>query len=301
MRLAHAFRRASGPSLQDCHFLADRWDGKGWVEDHAESWVGQLVEGQVFLLLGQVGWLTGLWRSPSGTVYVAEGSHRRGGVHINASTSPQRPDWKFHELPCLAMGIWGLSDQFVLAWGPRRDKEAEAFFQWDGRQWQEWASPGEVIAVHGLAPDFVYAVGREGLIAHWNGAQWRNVPSFTQAALTDVHVVSQDEIYACGDAGILEGSVYGWSELLESPGHVSSVVKHGGQVWLAGEGGGLLTLQGRKLEEAEPSLKATALEARGALLVTTPNALADSEDGKEFRRLPLEAFSSRLLGVPRKW
>ncbi|MDY7231160.1 hypothetical protein [Hyalangium rubrum] len=301
MKLAHEFRQASGPSAWDCHFLADRWEGPGWVEDHAESWVGQVVNGQVFTLLGQVGWLTGLWRSPSGSVYVAEGSHLRGGMHINRAEDPLHPDWKFHALPFLAMGVWGLDDQFVLAWGPKVGQRESALFCWDGKRWQEWDSPGEIIAMHGLARDFIYAVGRNGLIAWWNGGKWNTVPSFTQAVLTGIHAVSEDEVYACGDNGVMEGSVYGWSEVVESPGMVTDVAKYAGTVWLAGEEDGLLRLQGPTLEEADASLRASAFDVRERLLVTSPECLADSQDGKKFRRLPLEGFISRLSDRPPLW
>ncbi|WP_224363121.1 hypothetical protein [Hyalangium versicolor] len=301
MKLAHEFRQASGPSAWDCHFLADRWDGKGWVEDHAESWVGQVVGGRIFPLLGQVGWLTGLWRSPSGTVYVAEGSYLRGGVHINRARDPLHPSWEFHALPCLAMGIWGLSDNLVLAWGPRIDQQKPSLFRWDGAKWHEWSSPGSIIAMHGVSPELIYAVGREGLIARWDGSAWHRVPSFTEAVLTGIHVVSQDEMYACGDNGVMEGSLYGWSEVVDSPGMVVDVVRYQRQIWLAGEDDGLLTLEGPALKEAVPALHATALDARERLVVTTPELLADTVDGKDFRSIPLEAFISGISHRSPSW
>ncbi|MFY1829210.1 hypothetical protein ACN47A_25050 [Myxococcus fulvus] len=301
MKLAHAFRRASGDSARDCHFLADRWDGKDWMEDHAESWVGQVVDGRVFTLLGQVGWLTSLWRSPSGTVYVAEGSFRRGGVHINRSEDPSRPAWEFHELPCVVSGIWGLDDRFVLAWGPHSQQRKESFYRWDGRQWHELPCPGEVFAVHGLAPDLVYAVGGEGLIARWDGARWHPVPSFTEAVMTAVHVVSKDEMYACSDAGVHEGSVYGWSEVAESPGMLMSVAKYREQVWVAGGTYGLFTLRGNELEEVEAPVKPLSLDTRKRLVMATSEGLVDTEDAKEFRTVPLADFIACVQDIPRKW
>jgi hypothetical protein len=291
----------SGGTVQDCHFLADRWDGKSWMEDHAESWVGQVVDGQLFTLLGQVGWLTSLWRSPSGRVYVSEGSYRRGGVHINRSDDPLHPAWEFHPLPCVVSGVFGLDDDFVLVWGPLVQKRAEAFFRWDGKRWHELPCPGEVFAVHGLSPELIYAVGTDGLIARWDGARWHTVPSFTEAAMTAVHVVSEDEMYACSDAGALEGSIYGWSEVAESPCMLMNVAKYRGQVWLAGGIDGLLTLKGNQIEPVDPSLKAARLDTRQRLVVAAPECLADSEEGKEFRRIPLDQFIARLEGVPKKW
>ncbi|AGC48159.1 hypothetical protein MYSTI_06886 [Myxococcus stipitatus DSM 14675] len=301
MKFAHVFRKASGDSAWDCHFLADRWDGKPWMEDHAESWVGQVVDGRVFTLLGQVGWLTSLWRSPSGAVYVSEGSARRGGVHINRAEDPLRPAWEFHALPCVVAGIWGLDDRFVLAWGPHSRKREEAFFRWDGQQWLELPSPGDVVAVHGLAQDLVYAVGGEGLISRWDGTQWHQAPSFTEAVMTAVHVVSEDEMYACSDAGVMEGSLYGWSEVAESPGMLMSIVKHQKQVWVAGGTYGLFNLHGNQLDEAEPRMKTMSLDARQRLVLATDTALADTEDGKQFRSIPIAEFIARTQDVPKLW
>jgi len=63
--------------------------------------------------------------------------------------------------------------------------------------------------MRGLAPDFVYAVGNDGLIARWDGKKWTNVPSPTRSVLSAVCVVSPEEMYAVG-AGrrFLDGQKY---------------------------------------------------------------------------------------------
>ncbi|AGC44069.1 hypothetical protein MYSTI_02753 [Myxococcus stipitatus DSM 14675] len=301
MSLAHAFRRVSGPSLDDCHILADRWDGKPWVEDHAESWVVQVSDGRMHALKSQVGWLTGLWRSPSGRVYVSEGGSERGGIHVSPGKDPRAPQWEFQELPLVAMGVWGVDDRFVLTWGPREDKDEEGMFRWDGRSWELIPSPGEVIQVHGVSPEFVYAVGRKGLISRWDGSRWHTVPSFTRAMLTGIHVESQDELYACGGNGMMEGSVYGWSEVVESPGMVVNVTKFRDEVLVAGAASGLLRLKGNTLEPVERSLAAMAMDSRGRLVVASPEELADSTNGRDFRRKPLSEFVALTEGVPTMW
>ncbi len=70
-----------------------------------------------------------------------------------------------------------------------------------------------LFAVWGTAADDVYAVGRPGVILHWNGSQW----SFTQSSvetLTDVWGTGASEIYAVGHGGaILRGSGNNWSTM----------------------------------------------------------------------------------------
>ncbi|WP_426748094.1 hypothetical protein VZQ01_14270 [Myxococcus faecalis] len=301
MPLGHAFRKVCGPSIEDCHFLADRWDGKGWVEDEAESWVVQVSAGRMYALKSQVGWLTGLWCSPSGRVYVSQGGGARGGVHVSLGQDPTAPQWEFHPLPLLAMGVWGVDDHFVLTWGPRVDKREDGMFRWDGTAWQSIPCPGEVISVHGLSSTLVYAVGRKGLISRWDGSQWHTVPSYTRAPLTGIHVASQDEMYACGGNGVMEGSIYGWSEVVESPGMVVDVTKYHDDILVAGEGSGLLRLKGNRLELVEPSLPVTSMDSRERLVVATPEELADSLDGKAFRRKPLSEFMDLTSDIPTMW
>ncbi|AKF84847.1 hypothetical protein MFUL124B02_05395 [Myxococcus fulvus 124B02] len=291
-----------GSSIEDCHLLADRWDGKGWVEDHAESWVVQVSAGRMFALKSQVGWLTGLWCSPTGRVYVSQGSGSLGGgIHVSPGDDLSAPQWEFHELPLLAVGVWGLDDRFVLTWGPRVDKQEDGMFRWDGRAWHPIPCPGRVISVHGLAPDLVYAVGRKGLIARWDGSRWHQVPSYTQASLTGIHVAGQDEMYACGGNGVMEGSIYGWSEVVESPGQVLEVTKYKGDTLVAGANSGLLRLKGNRLEPMEPSLPVTSMDSRDRFVVATPEVLADSLDGKTFRRKPLSEFVDLTRDIPTMW
>jgi hypothetical protein len=300
MKLAHAFRWVSGPSLDGCHFLADRWDGKGWMEDHAESWIGEVVEGRPRVIKGQVGWLTGLWRSPSGRVFASEGGSLRTGVHVLEPGAPGS-ELKLFPLPCLCAGVWGLSDRLVFTWGHRADRRAEGMFRWDGSQWREMPSPGRVVAMHGVHPELIYAVGAEGLIARWDGGSWHNVPSFLEWTLNAVHVVGPDEMYASGGGGMLEGTQYGWSLAVSHEGMLTDVAKHRDVVYLAGENDGLLKRVGDRLEEVDPTLKGNSLDVRGRLVVGTATTLADSDDGKQFRKVSIEAFAQLVAGVRRMW
>jgi hypothetical protein len=44
----------------------------------------------------------------------------------------------------------------------------------------------------------IYGVGNRGTIVHYNGSQWKTIPSGTDLALTDIYSINEDEIYICG-------------------------------------------------------------------------------------------------------
>ena len=299
--LAYTFRVASGPSLDDCHFLADRYLGPSWSEDMAESWVGQLVDGEMHLLKGQVGWLTDLWRSNSGHVYVAEGSSLRGGVHI-AGPDPRAPQWKFHELPITCVGVWGLDDRSVFAWGDPDGDGSNGVFRWDGKGWRGLPAPGQVMAMHGAGPDHIYAVGYQGLLAKLDGSTWRRIPTHVQWDINSVHIVGPDEMYACGDGGLLEGTVHGWSVINSHDGYLRDVKKFKDAVWVADKDEGLFHLSGQKLKSVLPDLELPmSLDTRDRLLIACEQSLAETRDGKRVKTLPIAKFVAQVRQHPEQW
>ena len=63
----------------------------------------------------------------------------------------------------------------------------------------------------------LYAVGVEGAIYHFDGKKWRDTHSPTNRSLSSVRCVSNDDVYVCGDAGLLlHGNARrGWRVLAE--------------------------------------------------------------------------------------
>lgn len=63
----------------------------------------------------------------------------------------------------------------------------------------------------------LYAVGVEGIIYHFDGKRWRDLKSPTNQSLSNVRCVSEDEVYICGNSGILmKGSARrGWRFLAQ--------------------------------------------------------------------------------------
>jgi hypothetical protein len=74
-----------------------------------------------------------------------------------------------------------------------------------------------LLSVHGLSESDIYSVGFNGVIFHYNGKVWNQLPSPTNAGLQRVLCVDKDEVYICGNAnGLYRGTGSKWTELTES-------------------------------------------------------------------------------------
>jgi hypothetical protein len=232
-------------------------------------------------------WFTAIWRSPAGVAWVADAE---GEVHVNASldAADSNRTWTVHAFDFPVMGVWGIDDTCVFAWGstPRTGVHVQ---RWDGKRWLELPAPDiDVLAMHGTAPDLVYAVGARGGISHWTGRSWRRVASPVSENLVSIFVASGDEQYATGHRGsLLEGSASGWGKVAGGPiadWPLHAVAKWKGELWVAGGPAGLLRRVGAtsRLEAVKPNLRATALDARGELVVTCDDMIAGTADGQGF-------------------
>jgi hypothetical protein len=299
MKLAHIAGHASGPSLQACHFLLMRFDEKyGFKPDAGESWIYQKVDSEAYALRGQLGWYTGLWRSPSGRAYV---SVSNGEILINRDPRPRAAPWETERVRGTLTGIWGLSDELIFTWGLRGSSPVA--YRYDGTAWKELpAPPGEVVGMHGTSEKLVHAVGRDGLIARWDGKAWAKVVSPARGVLSDVFVVGDDEMYAVGpNRQLLQGSTRGWTEVLEGPGPLFGVVKWKGEVWVGAAEHGLMKLAGTKLVPVKPNIKAEKLDARDSLLISSPQMIAGSSDGATFMAVQIAALAKLIERNPPAW
>lgn len=242
-------------------------------------------------------WFTRLWRSPAGSVYVSDVA---GAVHRRREAGAP---WEVFELPAVLMGVWGVDDGCVFAWGGAR--EHDRMFRWDGRRWLEMPSPGGVVALHGLAPDLVLAVGRDGLLAQWDGHRWWTIAVPVRETLSGVWVAGSDELYASGQEGtLLEGSGWGWDVIARHAGPLHAVAKWRDELWLAAGSDGLLRRHGRtnRLAPATGSVRmATSLDARDRLVVGCRDEVAETADGVRWSVMASHALARARAGQEPLW
>jgi len=297
MRIGYIMSHASGLSRNDFHFLVLRFDERyGFKPSEGESWILRYKDGTLSSLRGGLTWYTGIWHSRAAHVYAA---CAHSSVDVNSYPGLRAGPWQDYKLQGTPGGVWGLDDRFVLAWGIRRGKGI--MYRFNGKKWSPMESPGEIYGVHGLAPNLVYAVGRRGLIARWDGTRWNKVPSPTQAVLSDVHVVSQDEMYAVGDHVVLRGSRRRWDEAAEGTSHMFGVANWKGEVFVGAAGDGLLKLVRNKLVPVDLEINAERIDARGELIVSSPSAIAISSDGKEFKKLSVKKVETLYKDHKLSW
>ncbi len=293
------FASGSGPSMHDAIALGYRFPrGGGFAPDRGESWIVRTQPDSLLLCYGKAGWLTGLWRAPSGAVYVTDYySELRHHPDPRAGA-----DWNLEPVPAKLMGVWGLREDALFLWGIRQG-DPVAFLRTPSGIRELPAPPDRILAMHGVADDAVVAVGQGGMVARWDGHAWVRLATGTRSMLGCVHVASVDEIYAAGiDGDLLSGSIHGIAPLLKIDAPIRAVAKWKGEVWVGSDDPhGLSKLTGATLASVKPNLTAMSLDARGDLVVTTTGHIAGTSDGKAFAAHGIAAFLSALKNDRPMW
>ncbi len=183
------------------------------------------------------------------------------------------------------MGVWGLNDEHVYAWGMRG--KTDFMVRWDGKRWADMTSPqGGIVSIHGTRPDLLFAVGDGGLISRWDGTRWTDMAAPSDEPLRSVFVADDDEIWACGNrGGLLQGTQHGWTQVLTHSAPLASVAVFADSLWVGASGeAGLCKLDQTKLESIKPNLPSAKLESRGGpLLLSNTATVADTRDGVSFK------------------
>lgn len=297
-RIRCRYTAASGTDVCDCLILGQRYDEVAGFHAHrSESWVCHTEPdgdgGFAFVTDSRVDThLTGAWRSPRGQCFV---TGAQLFYHPDIRDDPDGLRWAYLDLPpyVAAGGVWGLDDDHVFVWGGEWEG-AQRMYRWRDGALDEMAAPRfEVSALHGVAPDCLYAVGAGGCIARWDGHAWHDASSPVSRHLTGVFVASPDEVWAVGDDGhVLEGSRNGWGIVAQGPRlpetdiplSLYDVCKWKGELWVAAGDAGLWRRKGvtRELECVKPKLLAVRFDARGPLLLCERRRVTSTEDGENF-------------------
>ncbi len=289
MKYTYRYYGATGSDLDECCFLGVRYLTKhGLKPGLCDSWV---LRSGVPSGPGKAGikpshgaerWFVGLWRSPANRLYVAElnGKVRTCELDMIGTSS----NWKKVEFPNFSFrGVWGIDDRCVFLAGKKMMEPAVLF--WNGSTWNELPPPpGEIVWMHGLSPDAMYGVGLKGLVTCWNGSSWRKISIPSEEFLTSVWVAGPDEIYAVGHGGALwQGSSTNWTKVAEGTGPFYGVAKFGDDVFVGAKEHGILKRAQDRLECVSAEIHGQILHVGKALLISCPEEIAVTSDGKTFR------------------
>ncbi|MGE0784922.1 MAG: hypothetical protein AB7S26_04475 [Sandaracinaceae bacterium] len=290
---------ASGVDHRDCVFLGRRWRDE-YGTTMADSDFSILVnvpddQHEATTHLRVAYWrnlLTGIWRSPTKKVFVADAS--LPAIHLFADLMSDARTQQTFRLRFAPEGVYGFDDEHIYTFGTTKTADGDWVYpvaRWDGSGFTEMPSPGFPISrMHGLAPDFLYAAGWRGGMARWDGRGWTNFPMPTGEVYTDVFVAGSDEMYATGlNGSFLEGSASGWTQVTQSVGQelpFACVAKCFDEVWVGGAAMGLFRRVGRtdQLELVRDDIGATSFDVHGdSLLITADTFIASTQDGQSYR------------------
>ncbi len=294
MKLEYRLMNATGSSPGDCHFILQRWDPRD-EEFSCESFVIQVKDGRINAVIGTLGFYKDIWRSPSGTVYV------HGGRSVLWSDNPVQGGGDWNEQSDVAgYGIWGLDDNYVLAYG---DPMGRNMFCFHGSRREQIDAPGFVNDVHGINPDLLYAAGSHG-IARFNGKSWDRVPSGSGRAFTSIYVVSENEMYAILDREqVWKGSVDGWAPITEKRDYpaLTCVAKWNDKVWVGDSYSGLSVVEENKLKVVKEKLRLQSMIAGESLTVTHSYGISGTENGERFRGFKVDILVNILGSQKPVW
>lgn len=303
VEIAHRIAHASGFARDDYHALLWRYDARyGPDGRNCESWAVEVIGWRPRIALAVGGLMGSIWRSPSGRVLATDGTT---SLHVyDHDDPPGTPRWQALALSAPLEGVWGLHDDFVLAWGPlvaptdshsRRDGSdghTTVVHHWDGREWSVTHAPGRILAIHGVSPAEVWAVGESGFVARWarDGWQWPEVDRLN-GALWSVFAGDDGEVWACGPhAGLARLTPDGWKPVATFGLRTACVARWNGTLWVGARSEGLHRLDGDSLVLVDPAIEAESFDARAMLLVTTPTAIHQGTFEGTFERTGLRAF-----------
>ncbi len=120
----------------------------------------------------------------------------------------------------LMRGVWGASGNDVYAVGAIFDQAA--VFHYNGASWTQVNIPlvfHQLFAVWGSGPNNIFAVGREGVILHYDGQTWQTMNANTDAELRAIWGSGPNDIYVVG---------YDYLPILESKG---VILHYDGNSW----------------------------------------------------------------------
>lgn len=181
-----------------------------WALDATHFWVGGSGSSVYYyngtawedhsIVMTNTRTVRGIWGTSATDVWVVqgfEGCPGTGPWHYSES------NWTAHAVCFVGNAIWGAASNDIWSVGYVKG----AFSHFTGNQWSSADSyglsvPSELTAVRGRSSDRIWAVGKNGAVAAYNGAEWKmcNVGSTSNLSAVDV---SRTRVWAVGAAILL--------------------------------------------------------------------------------------------------
>jgi hypothetical protein len=179
--------------------LAEHWDGRSWTVVPSAN----VDDGSILVSIAAVS-PTDVWAVGASYAGYGEISRSRALVeHWDGTTWTIVPVPGAHggqPSPGIVETVTATRPNDVwVAW-------ARSIVRWDGTTWTDLTAPGRVLALTGLGPHDVWAVG--DVLAHWDGREWTTVPldpGPPGSTFNAVGVTPAGDVWAVGGLGYADG------------------------------------------------------------------------------------------------
>lgn len=265
-----------------------------YAESDAMNAVGQVIQcglertGGFQSILNTNDTLIPIWRSAEGRLWIGSA---RGNVWTTSEVEwpPSRmkgltfnsteQNWRVTTLPKMeglgytpnVTAIWGADDKNVVA-GTFKG----GIYMWNGIEWRQLysATRSAINHIHGSGHDDIYAVGENGVVLHFDGHTWRQIPYPDNAGgsdgLTGVRAVNKDEVFICGRAGrVLHGNRNGLEVLNSFATPFYGIAHFQGRLILAAGDNGAWELEGSEARTLKGNFSAVGVFEAGSMLIFT--------------------------------
>lgn len=215
-------------------------------------------------------WLTAIWRSETGRLYVTdeEGHARR----FDGSAWDVWPV-SSRGLTC----IWGLSDAEIYAAG-----DEGVVYRWDGTAWAPFSPPlgDTVFSIHGTSGRNLHVCGADALFWRYDGS-WNQIELPTNQRLLGVLALTASDVLVCGGGGVLfRGAVDTWDDISQSGTGFHSLAVYRDAIYLAGGAAGVFRLEDGEAVNVKDTIASYSLVANADYLASAGGVVAARFDGK---------------------
>ncbi|SJM89136.1 hypothetical protein CRENPOLYSF2_1030015 [Crenothrix polyspora] len=218
-------------------------------------------------------WLADMWLSNDETLYV---SAEEGEIHTY-----KNGNWAVTQTPedSILSSIWGVDSEHIFTSGEG------IILRKEGNTWVYTTKDQKtyIDCVRGKSLNNIYAVGRGGLILHFDGAFWNRCDSPTNVNLNSVCSNNGNEFYVVGAEGIvLIGNQNQWKVLNFGDIDFVDVVEYRGKIYIAGLEKGLFCLDGENLILVKKEIHAVRLVSQNNYLCVSGDLSFYRFDGSDW-------------------